>query len=104
MLVHHSPSLMLSQRSSTKTMVIEGPGRSTSLIFLYLVYPAHPGNKLASWPLSQLSIDMLRTRGKDWPAKGPDVTVQGYWLSPGHRQMPALFPQYGHNGLFLMVT
>src|SRR5437773_2181932 len=105
MLVHHSPSFMLSQRSSTNTMVIAGPGFRTSFIFLYFTHPTPPKLALsASWPLNQLSIDMLRTRGKDWPLSGPDRAIHGYLLSPGHLQIPALFPQYGHSGLFLMVT
>src|SRR5438309_8857317 len=104
MLVHHSPSLMLSHRSSRNTMVSAGPGFRTWVIFLYLSHPAPPRPALsASRPLNQLSMEMLRTRGKDWPLFGPDEAMHGNWSSPGHRQMPALFPQYGHNGLSLRV-
>ena len=72
-------------------MVFEGPGVKTWPTFLYLV---NPGPKLsASLPLNQLSIEMLRCRGKDCPALGPPEGTQGYLSSPGHRQMPVLFPQ-----------
>src|SRR6516164_6189653 len=91
MLLHHSPSLMLSHRSSRNTRVIAGPGQRTSPAFLYTVKPAPP-MLAASAPLNQLSIDMLRTRGSDCPAKSPVEGMHGYLLSPGHLQMPGLFP------------
>src|SRR5439155_24881957 len=84
--------------SSKNTMVIACPRLRASLIFLSLV---KPGPKLsASAPLNQLSMDMLRTRGRDWPANSPVEAMHGYLLSPGHRQIPGLFAAYCHSGLF----
>src|SRR3974390_69212 len=93
MLVQNSPSLMLSSRSSRNTQVIEGPGCTTWLIFLYLKNPAQPVKESASLLLNQLNIEILRTRGNTWPlARTTD-------LSAGHFQIPGLFPQYGHKRL-----
>src|SRR5215813_13571189 len=104
MLVHHSPSLMLSHLSSRNRIVIAGPGFTTWVILTYLSHPAPPKPALsASAPLNQLSMDMLRTRGRACPFNSPEGAMQRYLSSAGHRHMPALFPQYGHRGLFFNV-
>src|SRR5947207_8144200 len=87
------------------SMVIIGHAYTTWLNSLYFNHPLPPRPALsASAPLNQLSIDTLRTRGNDRPFSVPDGTMHGYLSSPGHRQIPALFPQYCHRGLFLIVT
>src|ERR1041385_7000645 len=87
MLVHHSPSLMLSQRSSRNTMVRAGPGLRTWLVRLYFSQPTPPKPaSSASDPLNQLSMEMLRCRGNESPALAPVEGTQGNLSSPGHRQ------------------
>src|SRR5215475_2885641 len=93
MLVHHSPSLMLSHLSSRNTMVMAGPGLMTWFNLLYLVYPLQPVNASASILLNQLSIEILRCRGKVWPLNGPEAAMHGYCESAGQRQIPRLWPQ-----------